>query len=310
MGKSNRWNETELKILMDNKHLDPKELVSLIPSKTRSGISHKKSRMNITKTKFWSAEEIELLKHLYPTGNKDDLIKIFGRNWDSIKYKANLNNIHQTKPYRVSNLLEESISNYYWVGFLLADGWFTKQGERFGMGIEISTKDEEHLKSLISVLGKIPIHYRKRNDNCSIAIIDNDIKKIMDKFDIKPRKTINPPDMSRYSFDKEKLFALIIGFIDGDGMIRTIKNQSSQITIEISDIWYKNLEFIENFVFDYFDEQRGYPLTHLKNVKNNSRNTTAILTFSRKYLNRKIKEEAIKLNIPFLKRKWDKIILH
>ena len=77
--------------------------------------------------------------------------------------------------------------------------------------------------------------------------------KLCDKFNIKNNKTYEPMELNNYSFNKELLFSLIIGFIDGDGCINKVyKKQDCNLRIHLHSSWLDNLIFIENFIYYYF----------------------------------------------------------
>lgn len=55
-----------------------------------------------------------------------------------------------TNPHFFSNILE-NFASAYWFGFFCADGWVTK--ERYQIGMELSIKDEDHLKKFADFIG-------------------------------------------------------------------------------------------------------------------------------------------------------------
>lgn len=54
---------------------------------------------------------------------------------------------------------------------------------------------------------------------------------------------------------KYEVFSFIVGFIDGDGYIKVLKRKTSNINIDlhIHSSWLKNLQFMEDFIFRYFN---------------------------------------------------------
>lgn len=196
-------------------------------------------------------------------------------------------------------LLEETNESYYWIGFILADGSFDRNKR---LKIVLSRKDKSHLelfslKTNSNVKDTISKLNNMEYEQSTISIMHTDIvSKILNKFDIKSNKTINPPDMKFYeNINKEKLFSLFVGYIDGDGSIgKKHKRDDSYIRIKVHKNW---LDFI-----DFFNKKleinsplkitnSGYSLLQISNYK----------------ICKKIKSEMLSLNIPFLKRKWDLI---
>jgi len=302
-----KWTDEEIMILKNNCTVANNDIIKLLPNKTITAITHKKSRLHIRSYCHWTPEKISLLKMVYPTYSKDQLLLIFNESWSKITQIACRYKIKQEKTYDVSKLLSGDNISYYWMGFLIADGYFISKNNRFSMGIELADKDLQHLTQFGKYLGDVNIYSRSRNTNSSISVYDKKIKNIMEKFDIKPNKTYNPPNLNIIQGTPDNIFSLIIGIIDGDGMIRKVGNNSSQITIEWQESWINNLMFIEEFLYNHFEMKKLKQYSHIKNVGRADRNTSAILSLCRGELNHKIKTHATKLNIPKLERKWDKI---
>ena len=78
---------------------------------------------------------------------------------------------------------------FYWIGFLLADGSFYDNRLKLGLSI----KDADHLykfANFINYTGAVDI----TDKSISIACKDVEaVQRIKEKFDIRDRKTYNPP---------------------------------------------------------------------------------------------------------------------
>ena len=176
----------------------------------------------------WSEENKKILYNVYPTGGTEGVrnlipnasiesIKSAARRF-GIKYDTQLNYKNKLKP-----LLAETNFNYYWIGFIMADGSWNLTGNT-NLSIKISNTDKDHLAILSNYL-KVKLHTGHTqnfdkytcNDNCYINVSDSiNTFVIFDKFKLKPRKTENPPDL-RCLNTKEKFLSFFIGFVDGDG---------------------------------------------------------------------------------------------
>jgi hypothetical protein len=234
---------------------------------------------------------------------KETLLKLLpNRSWNSIKQKSN--NIGENRSHDFSRdsymniLLEDKLESFYWIGFLLADGHFSKK-ER--IKLHISIKDLNHLKRFAEYLNCSNVSIK--NNMCLVSLQNKKICPILcNKFDINSNKTHNPPNFNLFNFDKYLLFSLIIGFIDGDGCINKVyKREDSNIRIKVHKSWLNNLIFIEKFLYNYFSINIDKTLSKINN------SGYSILTLSNNVLLKKIKKECIRLNLPIMIRKWDNI---
>lgn len=200
---------------------------------------------------------------------------------------------------KLENLLDESPISLYWIGFLLADGSFGDKSLHFGLktdDLHQVLKFKNFIESDVNISTSTKNSNGKETSFSYFSIIDiNKIIAIKDKFNIKSQKTYHAPDFNFFArFDYEQLLSLFIGLIDGDGCIFENNEIYKNITISIlcHSAWasfYSNLLTALNL---------NYKTSLGKYFK------ISIHTFSEI---QKIKEIAIKLNLPILNRKWDKI---
>ena len=122
------------------------------------------------------------------------------------------------------------------------------------------------------------------------------VKEIKDKFNISNKKTYYPPKNLTSISNKDLLIALIIGFIDGDGCIAK-KNKAFSLTVKCHSSWLDILQF---FVKEISVES---------NAKINAAGY-AYFSITNVLALQELKEKAIKLELPILERKWDKIDLN
>lgn len=138
---------------------------------------------------------------------------------ENVKRSANL-----------SKLLENNSCAYYWIGFLLADG--TINHETMRLKLTLAKKDLSHVERFHKFI--------QSSQNISLNTVSCQDKltvpKIIDKFDLKKRKTYNPPE-KQLELDIN-LMALYIGFIDGDGSIKKVhKRKDCNIIIKVHSSW-------------------------------------------------------------------------
>lgn len=210
-------------------------------------------------------------------------------------YLANKNNAKcrncATKKYAkrlgdCSFLLEESYESLYWIGFLLADGHFSNSKR---IKLCLANKDSEHVKIFCDKIGCNFILNKDKNPEVTIMHTEV-VSKLCEKFKIKSNKTYFPADIS--SITGEKLTALTIGFIDGDGCIKFQTGRNKPLlSIKCHNSWLNNLKYM--FGQAYIDKGSGYALVNIGKIE------------TLKYY----KNFVVENNLPILKRKWDKIIL-
>jgi len=253
----------------------------------------------------WTEDEDNFLKENYEKLNKDDLLtKLINRTWDAIKLRAEKFKIKRYNNERrfidLDVLLKDTNESYYWIGFIMADGHIHNNKR---LKICLSIKDEEHLikfKNFIKYEGELAYGNNNNRDNTTISVMDTKyIKKLCQKFDIKHNKTYNQCNIHKIK-KNNLLLSLIVGFIDGDGSIRNSKNRKDFfLTIKCHKSWSNNLDYI---------------LKSIIRITGKNCNTSVKLTNCKRYsyihmgnsvVLKKLKHEMLKLNVPYMKRKWD-----
>lgn len=255
--------------------------------------------------KRWTLKELQDLKELYPNKDKEWLENYFARDWRKIKDKASKEGIRKIVGNEgLEVLLNDSLQTMYWMGFLLADGTFTKNR----LSVELSNKDKNHLKSFASYINTTNWYERTRVLNnkeyqqCSTNVTNSVlIPKIAGKFDIQTNKTINPPNLKALPLTRAQLISLFIGFVDGDGSIYT-PTYSEKLRIECHKNWVHNLLFFENLLYETFE----VPKLVEQLTKISSRDT-AVLEISSTIMLRAVKRFITENNVPVMNRKWDKV---
>ena len=194
-----------------------------------------------------------------------------------------------TRKCDLSPLLNETPEAYYWIGFLLADGSFIDGRIKFHLKLGDSSQVEKFAKFINWVgnfddRGELGIGVAAKHTSIVNALVK--------KFDIKEKKTYNPPE-TILNHDKNLLKYLIGGFIDGDGNIsRQTGRNDSFIRIKLHSSWEKILK--------EFCEIIGYDKSHVK-INNNG---YAELVISDSRVISKLKKTLVDGNVPLLERKW------
>jgi hypothetical protein len=197
-----------------------------------------------------------------------------------------------------SFLLNESLESYYWLGFILADGHI--QNGR--LSITLSDKDSEHLIKLAKHLC-VDVHHKVNNKKYGATILSimhkDVINTIVNRFDIKSNKTIDPPNKNVFeNLDFDKLFSIFVGFIDGDGNITKLHNRPDfHIRIKTHANWLTILSFFN-------DKLRLGGLVKINNQG------YATLDINNTINCKEIKKIVITYNLPILERKWSEIDLN
>lgn len=193
---------------------------------------------------------------------------------------------------KLSRLLDESLQSYYWLGFLMADGHFSK-GNR--LKVALSVKDRDHLEKFAKYVGVGIIHERLSKSNYGDSlyvewqVMDSlTIAKLKEKFSIKGNKTETAPILTSLTGNFKKAFA--IGFADGDGSILfQTGRKDCLLRVKCHSNWLDNLKFIYDVPVKI--NKQGY----------------AEFTIADNEVLRDYKRFALENSLPVLDRKWDKV---
>lgn len=192
------------------------------------------------KSVIWSDEEIGILKENYGKLRKTEWPLVLpNKNYGQLhnfayKHGIKAGHIGMLRHIDVVDdffLLPSTISAY-WAGFIAADG--SINGKLHQLIITLSVVDINHLYALRSLLApsaniRIYPHNKARNtqwckykinDYCRFQVTSKQILIDLDRiYNITPSKTrtLVPPNLS----DDNNIMAYMVGFIDGDGDIRT-----------------------------------------------------------------------------------------
>ena len=198
----------------------------------------------------------------------------------------------------MSILLSNTYLTYYWIGFLMADGHFTSRL----LTVLSHKRDKKHLIKLKKYLKIKHISIERKKYPCLYGYSSYLLPLINKKFDLNNRKTYIPPNSNIFKKMKNNLFlCLFIGYIDGDGSInqKTGRNDFSIIIrnhknwFNVMRIWIDKLSTIINIKIPN-------PKIYDKKVCQTAINNKKVILF--------LKSQIKKFKIPYLNRKWNKII--
>jgi len=225
----------------------------------------------------------------YSKKSKNEMMSDLKLSWSYIQKLAHLFDIKREfnesiKSFNLKKLLDGSNESLYWIGFILADGHISKSNT---IQINLHKKDYEHLKSLITYLDyKTNILIKENIVRCVLTDVPSVLclKKMFNWSSNKTKTPVEIPDLN-----DNQLFSLIIGFIDGDGSIN-----SKSLVVKCDKNW-------ENILMKFYTHLTG------DQKKFNYVDNCSIFYISKKGILRSIKNKSISLNLPIMKRKWDKI---
>jgi hypothetical protein len=143
---------------------------------------------------------------------------------------------------------------YYWAGFLAADGTVASRKNDYTIKLSLSTKDKAHVEAFKkdlssahpikdywvtkSIMGQPPKRYFSSN----ICICSKEMVADLSRFNVVPRKTYTYT-VPEFMFEDEYANSFVLGFIDGDGWT-TITDEEIMVGIcgcEIPATSFRNL---------------------------------------------------------------------
>lgn len=251
----------------------------------------------------WSKKEVDIIKKLYPTSSKKELLILLpNRTWSAIKQRAGYLKCFRADTglaYRkcdLTPLLTKNYESLYWIGFLAADGHFSKLNR---LTVCSAFKDRAHLLELSKYVSCGIIDYKKHSSlSCKHSSV---VKKLKIIYSISNRKTYEPIKLPKMSINC--FIAFVIGFIDGDGRLgrQYGGRKDCIIGLKMHKSWIEFLDKLSSrlslicktpLVFTKVNKQ-GYALLNIAN------------SIVCKYLKRK----TIEFRLPVLERKWGRIDL-
>lgn len=266
--KLRKWLKSDDEILKENTSRSIKELSELLNRSTPS-IKNRKKKLGLTLNFNWSDDENRIMVNNYTNSHKDVLLDLLpGRSWQAITHHAQELGLSRIEYYHNSKrlsslkkLLEESNESYYYMGLLMADGYFTNNKITLSQSLKSKKLVYNFAKFIncnnINVNDKIEevfIMGNKTVQNGRVTLIIKDsivIPKILNKFNIiyvknEKTKTYYPPSVNIFkNMSDNNFISFLIGFIDGDGSITKKINGGNSIILGIHINWLENIEYIK-----------------------------------------------------------------
>jgi len=212
------------------------------------------------------------------------------------KPEHTLNDMYSIRENSLDELLKETTESFYWLGFLIADGSFSKNA----FEISLSEKDKLHLDKFAKFINLTKeLKYREKTKSYRIAFSNKkSVPIVMDKYGILKNKTYNPIDFSIFEkYSNSLIISMLIGLIDGDGNIQN-NHSSNSFTINIT-----SHECWNNFYTRLIKKLK----INARIKKYNSRKTVQNIIISKKETIDELYNHIIINNIPILERKWKEV---
>ncbi len=211
----------------------------------------------------------------------------------------------------LERLLEETPEAYYWIGFIMADGYVSNRDSERCLIVALAEKDKVHLEKLSKFLTmplkeKFSTYYykdeKRKSKNYRLEKWDSqNIKKLAEKFDFKERKTYNPPNTLNIE-NNDFFLSFLIGFIDGDGCI----DKQGCLHIQCHESWKNLLNYWIKRIYDIADIQSFD--SKLPVCGSDKRDNGARIEVYNNYFMLCLKNKIIELDLPALNRKWERVI--
>ena len=131
----------------------------------------------------------------------------------------------------------QSEEQFYWLGFMYADGNISKEGNR--IEVRLSIKDKNHLEKFRKFLNlSTEIRTGVCNDYgfCHLSVRNKHMWNTLNSLGCTPQKTLTLqfPNISFFK-KKENILHFIRGYVDGDGCLTTyLNNTKTSIRTELS----------------------------------------------------------------------------
>lgn len=247
----------------------------------------------------WTKEEEQYLITNWNGIITEQMKYRLSRSYSAIEYKSKTCGLK--KKLRIASvypLTQSTHTSFYWMGFLMADGYFSPTGT---ISVTVGYKDLEFITQLAELLNcNISIYKRKPNNIVRLAIQDISNCSILKNFwDLNNTKTKIPPK-TLPKLTKEQFYSWVIGFIDGDGSIETHGSSGSLVS---SLEWDHIMKYISKMLECPKLEQREPSQTGF------SINPSLRLRLTAKSL-KLLKEHIVTYNLPAMARKWERVKLH
>lgn len=258
---------------------------------------------NNRKLIIWTEEEIDYLKNNYEKTDTKFLSIKLNKPIEAIWRKAKILQIIKKRSNSNLNLLlAPTPTAHYWMGLLLTDGHFCFKKSEIRLELarcdsDVCKKYSEYI-NLNKVSNYTRIRKGKTYHSCVVRSKNTKIfPQISSKFDIKNKKTYNPPDPTKYALSDNNFIGLLCGMIDGDGYIA----KNGRLEIRMHQSWISFLDYLAENLYKALNIKpfnKKIPKTKL------NKRGYACLQIGECAVIKLLKLKAEELNLPLMSRKW------
>lgn len=249
------WSDDEVAFLIENYLSMEHSEIGKRLNRTQGAITAKCFDLGLYKKELpWEEWEINFLKNNYHEMTKNEISEILNRSPSAIGLKASRMGIKKF-PYHCNYHYFDVIDSEekaYWLGFLTADGWISKNNKTGSgvTGIELQYNDIEHLKKFNkSIEGNYKITDRWKNcqpstnkdklsHTCVIRVFSVIMYNTLINLGFSNNKTY---DVGMPLIDDKLLRHYIRGYFDGDGCLSVSNSHLSVKFVTASNNYYNNL---------------------------------------------------------------------
>lgn len=306
-GVSMKWTEDEIQFLLNNHDKMTLKQISKILNRNYKNTTKLARKLGINKHPGLSEEKEKILVENYPTKSIKWLIQHTGLSKNYIDSYAGYHNLHKTVNTRHNNKLEKlldtnSFESLYWLGFFVADGHITNQGE---FSLSQSEKDKDQVYKLATFMeGKVTIrNFEDKNGwNKTTMYVVTACSK---EYGLKIRELIGLSLTDKKTYTKikidflntpEKAMCFLAGFSDGDGYIR-----EDQIAIQCHKSYLEVFNNLITILPPIFQDSK------LLQKKGTTTKDLYAQWYIRSKPSRFLYQFVIQHNLPINKRKWKPI---
>lgn len=253
----------------------------------------------------------QLIMREYEYGNFDNLALQIGKSKHAISEWARRHGLKRKINVRrngdMTPLISNTLISYYWLGFIAADGYISKNGHFM---ISQSEKDKQQIEKLSKYLNTSiyllnnkmlsKSSFKNAKNSYRINIYDREIGGIIRQmFGLGPNDQKTYTSISNSFIPKgNKAKAFLIGYLDGDGSM-----YSCSCNVECYISW---LPFLQGLMKKIGKKWDGHYKIIIRYKKSQNKHYCFFKIYSK--LSRYLKEFAENNNLPFNDKKWSNII--